>query len=303
MIDGARRAHVIVTGNEKGGTGKSTVSMHLVVGLLRKGHTVGSIDLDANQATLTRYLLNRAEFAKSRSLRLPMPEHHAIKLSTLGNLEDAQADERNRLQETLEYLAARHDYVLMDSQGSDTYLSRLAHSHADTIVTPMNDSFLDLDLLAEVRGEPPQIVGPSRYSEMVWAMKKIRAERDGGLIDWIVLRNRLTNIDARNKRAMADTLKILSGRMGFRIVEGLGERVIFRELFLQGLTVLDLRDEGAKVPLRMSHLAARQEVRNLIANIQEGALAETPEEEALEEAKPELGAEALFVQEAGSERS
>ncbi|MDJ0947305.1 MAG: division plane positioning ATPase MipZ [Alphaproteobacteria bacterium] len=293
-----------MTGNEKGGTGKSTIAMHLIVGFLRKGHTVGSIDLDANQGTVTRYLLNRADFAKTRGLRLPMPEHHAIKLSTLGNLEDAQSDERNRLQETLEYLSARHDYVLMDSQGSDTYLSRLAHSHADTVITPLNDSFLDLDLLAEVRGEPPEVIGPSRYSEMVWAMKKIRAERDGGLIDWIVLRNRLTNLDARNKRAMADSLHQLAGRMGFRIVEGLGERVIYRELFLQGLTVLDLRDEGAKVPLRMSHLAARQEVRILIEAIEAGMKRDEPEEpEEREEAKEEEVGARLLAQEAGSERA
>lgn len=264
MDGNQRQAKVLLLGNEKGGTGKSTVAMHLVVALLRLGHSVGSVDLDASQATLTRYLLNRDEFCRARNLRLPAPEHHTITSSRLGNIEQAQADERKRLQETLGQLSARHDYVVVDSQGSDSYLSRLAHSYADILVTPLNDSFLDLSLLAELQGEPPYTVGPSRYSEMVWAMQKTRAERDGGKIDWVVMRNRLTTLDARNKRAMADALDRVAGRMGFRIVGGFSERVIFRELFLQGLTVLDLRHEGAKVPLKMSHLAARQEVRALV---------------------------------------
>lgn len=264
MQNRSRQGRVIVLGNEKGGTGKSTTAMHLIVGLLRQGRSVGSVDLDSYQGTLTRYLLNRDEFARSRGLRLPTPEHHAIKPSTLRTIDDIQADERDRLQDCLVHLATRHDFVVIDSPGHDSYLARLAHSHADLIVTPMNDSFLDLDLLADVRGDPPRIVGPSRYSETVWAMKEVRAERDGGIIDWIVLRNRLTNLDARNKRSMADTLAQIASRMGFRLVAGFSERVIFRELFLQGLTVLDLREKGAKVPLRMSHLAARQEVRALM---------------------------------------
>lgn len=264
MNEISRRTRIVVLGNEKGGTGKSTAAMHLIVGLLRGGCSVGSVDLDANQGTLTRYLLNRDEFSRSRGLRLPTPEHHSIRPSTLSTVRDQELDERDRLENCLAHLAARHDFVIVDGPGSDVYLSRLGHSYADIIVTPLNDSFLDLDLLADVQGDPPRIVGPSRYSEMVWAMKKIRAERDAGSIDWVVMRNRLTNLDARNKRAMADTLSQIAGRMGFRVVSGFSERVIYRELFLQGLTVLDLRERGAKVPLKMSHLAARQEVRALI---------------------------------------
>ena len=270
-------ARIITIGNEKGGTGKSTVSMHLIVSLLRHGYSVGSIDLDGYQGTLSRYLLNRDEFSRSRGLRLPSPEHHTIKPSTLRNVDEMQADEGERLENVLTHLREAHDFVLVDTPGHDSYMSRLAHSHADVIVTPMNDSFLDLDLLADVQGDPPKIVGPSRYSETVWAMKKIRAERDGGMIDWIVLRNRLSNLDARNKRAMADTLVRIAGRMGFRLVAGFSERVIFRELFLQGLTVLDLREQGASVPLKMTHIAARQEIRSLI-----DAMQLTPPEEEVE---------------------
>ncbi len=260
-------ARVIVLGNEKGGTGKSTVGMHVIVSLLRLGYSVGTIDVDANQGTLTRYLENRLAFAQGRGIRLPMPEHQAVRPANFDSTAVMRDDERERFQSALNHMTERHDYVVVDSPGSDTYLSRLAHSHADLLITPLNDSFLDLDLLADVRGNPPKVMGPSRYSEMVWQMKKVRAERDGGTIDWVVMRSRLANLDARNKRSMTDALEQISGRMGFRLAKGFSERVIFRELFLQGLTVNDLREKGAKVSLKMSHVAARQEVRELLEEL------------------------------------
>ena len=66
-------AHVIVVGNEKGGAGKSTVAIHLAVALMRMGKTVGVIDLDLRQASLSRYLENRRRWADARGVTLPMP--------------------------------------------------------------------------------------------------------------------------------------------------------------------------------------------------------------------------------------
>ena len=68
-------AHVIVVGCEKGGSGKSTTSMHLTVALLRLGFAVGTVDLDGRQWTLTRYLSNRAATMQRDGTRLPMPRH------------------------------------------------------------------------------------------------------------------------------------------------------------------------------------------------------------------------------------
>lgn len=123
---------------------------------------------------------------------------------------------------------------------------------------------MDLDLLAKVDPESYAVLAPSTYSAMVWEQKKKRATRDGGSIDWIVMRNRMAMIDSRNTRAMQSVLYQLSKRIGFRIVPGFGERVVFRELFLKGLTLLDLRERRAGVRLNMSHVAARQEVRALL---------------------------------------
>lgn len=258
-----RTARVIVFGNEKGGSGKSTLAMHVIVGLLRSGRRVGSIDVDSRQATLTRYLENRAMLAETRSLPLPLPAHRLVVRSEHMPEEDAE-----RFNQALDSLARNCDAVVVDTPGSDAPLSRLAHSYADTLVTPMNDSFVDLDLLAKVDPETFKVICPSAYAEMVWEQRKVRMQRDGKSMDWVVVRNRLSAMETRNKRNMEAVLAALAKRIGFRTAPGFGDRVIFREMFLSGLTLLDLRDAGTK--LTMSHLAARQEVRDLLAALNVG---------------------------------
>lgn len=260
----APKPHIIVTGNEKGGSGKTTTTMHLITALLREGFTVGSMDIDSRQRSLTRYIENRKATMAKEGIALPMPEHAVITKSPFGVKEEADADEKERFATALAGMMAAQDFIVIDSPGSDAFLSRLAHSFADTIITPINDSFIDLDVLAQVDGQTLKVVKPSIYSEMIWEQKLRRNKRDGGTIDWIVMRNRLSNIDARNKRFMTQVLGDLSKRIAFRVAPGFSERVIFREMFLQGLTVLDVMEKGAGVSLSMSHVAARQEVRELL---------------------------------------
>jgi chromosome partitioning protein len=251
-------SHIIVVGNEKGGSGKSTTAMHLVIGLLRLGLRVASIDLDIRQGTLSRFLENRRKNnSKLGAPGLPMPEHHTTDIiPDVKWLDDLMAD-----------VSERFDVVVIDTAGADSELSRRAHSYADTLMTPLNDSLIDLDVLAHVDVETLKIVRPSQYAEMVFEQKIIRAKRDGGSIDWIVLRNRLSNLDARNKRLVGTLLDDLSRRVGFRVIAGLGERVIFRELFLKGITMMDLREGDGEISLSLSHVAGRQEVRSLIEAI------------------------------------
>lgn len=252
-------AHIIVVGNEKGGTGKSTLSMHVIVSLLERGLSVGSIDLDARQATLTRYVQNRAGRKDRDLLRLRVPTHVA-----LPPTDDRAADEA-RLTATIAELGATHDVLVLDTPGSDHYLSRLGHSYAQTLLTPLNDSLVDLDVMARVDPDTMRILRPSQYAEMVWETKKVRAMRgEKAMVDWIVLRNRLAHLDARNKQTMEKLLDDLARRIGFRTVPGLGERVIYRSLFLEGLTLLDLRHGLPGFELSMSAVAARQELRQVI---------------------------------------
>ena len=254
------RAHELVIGNEKGGSGKSTTALHLAVAFMADGARVGTIDLDVRQGTLTRYLENRAAFVERKGADLPMPFHATVHASS------DEADEKVRFEAALEATLGEVDFVVIDTPGSDAHLSRLAHTWADTLLTPLNDSFIDLDLLARVDPDTLEIVRPSIYAEAVWKQRQLRAIQGGRPVDWVVMRNRLSPLAARNKRDMGNVIEALAKRLGFRTAAGLSERVIYRELFLNGLTLLDLKG-GAEPSMTLSHVAARQEVRDLVATL------------------------------------
>ena len=261
-------ARVIVVGNEKGGAGKSTVSMHLTVSLMRMGKHVGVVDLDVRQRTLTRYLENRLRWMQSTGAHLPMPEIVRVDASTERDLDKAEAEETHRLLSSLQRLKKTCDFIIIDAPGGDTFLSRLAHTQADTLITPLNDSFVDFDLLGDVNPQTLEVIRPSFYSEMVWSCRKKKAQTSRRPIDWIVMRNRMSPLAARNKERVGEALNNLSKRIGFRLAPGLSERVIYRELFPAGLTLLDLTEKGSNVSFTMSHVAARQEMRDLLIVLQ-----------------------------------
>ncbi|MDA0998359.1 MAG: AAA family ATPase [Proteobacteria bacterium] len=269
-----RKAHVIVVGNEKGGSGKSTTAMHIAIGLLRAGNTVATIDVDSRQGTLSRYIVNRERFNRVMGRDYPMPSHFRVETHGHMGMTDADlAAAESKLRLTIEGALLNRDAVIIDTPGAANRLSFLAHTYADTLVTPINDSFVDLDVLAHLEGQGTQIKGPSHYAEAIWEAKKIHAGRDSGSMDWVVMRNRLTNLAAHNKREMELSMRELAKRLGFRTVSGFGERVVFRELFLVGLTILDLKEAAGGQPLSRSHVAARDEVMELIQSLRLPSLA------------------------------
>ncbi len=218
-------AHVVVLGNEKGGSGKSTTALHIAVALLKAGQRVATIDLDCRQQSFTRYINNRR-------------------------------------------VERAFDFIVIDTPGSDSYLMRLAHSMADTLVTPINDSFLDFDVLGTVDPATYSVTGESHYAEMVRDTRRKRRQVDGASTDWIVVRNRLSMLGSRNKQLVADSLNDLSFRLGFRSIDGFAERVVYREFFPRGLTALDDLDE-ATLGTRPSlgHVTAREEVTSLLRQL------------------------------------
>ena len=254
--------HVIVVGNEKGGSGKSTIAMHLIVGLMKGGFNIASIDLDASQGTLSRYIENRKAFSKASDHTLDLPEHRLFRCSDAPVRSDAELEDRANFETVLNELA-NHDFIVIDTPGSAGALSGLGLKFANTLITPLNDSFLDLDLLARIDTKG-RISNLGQYAENVLSERHQRKMSNQGTLDWIVLRNRLTHIDARNKRQIGQLLEYLGTRLQFRLSDGFGERVIFRELFPKGLTLLDLRDGAVDTPLSMSHVVARQELRSLL---------------------------------------
>lgn len=256
-------AHIIVVGNEKGGSGKSTTSMHIATALARMGHRVGGIDLDLRQQSFARYVENRRAYAAARGLDLPTPEWRDLPRIDEAALAPGENAMDRRLAEAVAGLEETTDFIVIDCPGSHTRLSQVAHSLADTLVTPLNDSFIDFDLLARTDAQSNRVLGPSVYAEMVWQARQIRAQAGLRPIDWAVMRNRLGAQAMHNKAKMAQALEALSRRIGFRVVPGFSERVIFRELFPMGLTLLDLRDVGVE-RLNVSNIAARQELRELV---------------------------------------
>ena len=258
-------AHVVVLGNEKGGSGKSTTALHIAVALLKAGQRVATIDLDSRQKSFTHYIENRRAWAERSGIKLEQPTHYCVARGESSSLDANEAKEFASFSVAISAIEHTHDVVVVDTPGSDTYLMRLAHSMADTLVTPLNDSFVDFDVLGTLDATNFSVTGESHYAEMVREARRQRRLVDGRLTDWIVVRNRLSTLGSRNKRLVGEGLNELSKRMGFRCIDGFAERVVYREFFPRGLTALDDLDEatlGTRPSL--SHVTAREEVIALL---------------------------------------
>jgi chromosome partitioning protein len=245
------KAHHIVFANEKGGTGKSTTAVHVAIALASRGARVSCIDLDSRQRTLFRYLENRRETMARRGVKLPMPAFAVF-----------EHESQERLDIMIAEAEAEADFIIFDTPGRDDKYARFVATRAHTLVTPINDSFVDFDLIGKVDAENFKVRKLSFYAELIWEARMARAKTDGVTIDWVVLRNRLHNMEARNQQRMTDAIAELSKRAGFRAIPGLNERVIYRELFPSGLTLVD---KGHLGNLATAHVLARQELRELVA--------------------------------------
>jgi chromosome partitioning protein len=260
-----RSAHVIVVGNEKGGCGKSTTAMHVAVALLQAGQRVATIDLDSRQKSFTHYVENRRDWADRTRTKLEIPVHFCVARGFGLRLDEIEAQEFAAFAEAVTAVENTHDFVIIDTPGSDSYLMRLAHSMADTLITPLNDSFVDFDVLGAVDPTSFEVVGVSHYAEMVREARRQRRLVDGGMTDWIIVRNRLSTLGSRNKRLVGEGVHQLAKQLGFRTQDGFAERVVYREFFPRGLTALDdLNEDTLGVRPSMSHETARDEVKSLI---------------------------------------
>lgn len=257
-------ASVIVVGNEKGGAGKSTIAIHTATALMHAGARVAALDLDLRQQTMGHFFANRRAWLAANDVVAPMPTQDRLGSGLATLPED---DVLGRFEAAFAQSGEDADFIVIDTPGSDTRISRVAHGLADVIVTPMNDSFVDFDMLGVVDPVTLELKRHSLYAETVWECRKARAARDRKMIDWVVLRNRLAPTEARNRRRLDERVEALSRKVGFRVGPGLRDRVIYRELFPFGLTVADLSLGARPVAMSLQHVAARQELRALMASL------------------------------------
>jgi chromosome partitioning protein len=259
-------AHVIVVGNEKGGTGKSTIAMHLAVALIGLGQRVATIDLDSRQQSLTHYVENRRAWAARGNHDLRVPDHFCIARGATRKLDDNEAIEFAGLADAVAASEHVQDFVVIDTAGADNHLTRLAHAFADTLITPLNDSYVDLDVLGSVDPVTGLVTRENHYAHMVREARLARRMVEQAGMDWVVMRNRLSLVGSRNRERIAAALNELAMRIGFRTADGLAERLLYREFFPHGLTAVDQLDEQALGSMpSLAHAAARQEVMSLIA--------------------------------------
>jgi chromosome partitioning protein len=263
-----KSAYVVVVGNEKGGSGKSTTAFHVAIALMKSGQRVATIDLDCRQKSLSHYVENRQSWSRRGRLELEIPQNYCVERHDGLRADDNERAEFEAFAETIASVEHSHDFVVIDTPGNDSYLMRLAHAMADTLITPLNDSFVDFDVLGTVDPQTYALTGTSHYAEMVREARRHRRRVDQETTDWVVVRNRLSTLGSRNKRLLAEGLHDLGLQLGFRSTEGFAERVVYREFFPRGLTALDdINESTLGTRPNLSHVTAREEVQALLATL------------------------------------
>lgn len=255
-----KKAHTIVISNEKGGTGKSTISMHLAIKLLQEGFKVATIDLDGRQGTISQYLNNRAFFSLTNGIKLPSPQHYKFEPTDDYN---HIAEHSACVEMHIKSLLPLYDAIIIDTPGNKNYLFELGHKFADTIITPIGDSLIDLNSISEVDLATGKIGKPGCYANYIWEVKKYLASQNKNYLNWIIVGNKISSTKSHNKNVVFDHMNKLSKLYGFRFCEGFKDRVIYKELFLEGLTILDMQDEKLKRRMTLSHIAAKREIKSL----------------------------------------
>ena len=255
-----KRAHIITVSNEKGGTGKSTISMHLAIKLMMEGFSVATFDLAGRQSTLSKTIEQRKKYCETKGIELPIPEHTRV-LPEDNYYLVPQAREKLAFQ--IYEASSKFDAIIIDTPGTKNYLFEEAHKFSDTVITPISDSLIDLNVLADIDLESGRVRMPGHYANFIWDMKKYLASQGKSYLNWIVTGNKLSSYNSKNKATVFSYLERLAKLYGFRFTPGLKDRVIYKELFLEGLTVLDMQNENLKMKMTISHLAAKREIKAL----------------------------------------
>jgi chromosome partitioning protein len=225
---------IVVVGSIKGGTGKSTIALHLATLAMQENYDVYTYDMDFPQFSFERFFRNR------KNSNLPVWKRH------LSFKDFTQIPDMNEEGLHIIDTPGRYDQDLIN-----------IHKRADVIITPVNDSFIDIDTLMEVDRERWGKLGS--YYELIFENKKNKPDSL-----WLVVRSRSSTLNSLHKKDMESRLEDLSRKLDFKLLQGLKERTIFRELFAKGQTVFDLKNK-----LAISQLAAKMEIKLLFKEIKD----------------------------------
>jgi chromosome partitioning protein len=251
----ARKSHIIVFANEKGGVGKSTTAFHVCVALCNANAKVAALDVDLRQLTLDRALNARAASARRYGVDLPGPRQILL----------AQANEAE-LETKIRMAQIDCSFIVIDVGGHDSPIARRAIYMADTIVTPVNDSFIDLDMLGHIDPLTGELTTLGAFARLVEHLKEPGLALRPKALDWVVMQNRSRSLGTKNERRVMNALQAIAPVAGFRLIPGLRERVVYRELFPIGLTLFDLElipDLGRPQQNARDEIAAMLEALNL----------------------------------------
>jgi chromosome partitioning protein len=223
------QAHVITFANEKGGVGKSTLAFHCAIALAHRGLQVLVVDCDRRQQTLQRFLDARDGTCRALKVALPRPRHVML---------DKQSGAL--LMQEIARVGPDCDFIVIDLPGQDSPFARRAIALSDTVVTPINPSPTDLDALGVVNPVTHRFRQAGPFAAMVGALRDERLAREHAAFDWILAKNRVRNREHRLLDMVDSHLSTMARHLGFRTIDGLTERVGYRETLSFGLTQFDL---------------------------------------------------------------
>lgn len=234
-------APIILFANEKGGVGKTTLVFNTAIDLCNRGYRVLAIDLDFRQRSLARAIENRMASNRCLGLDLPVPKVCVL-----------QQPSGPMLVQELNRLGSDRDVILIDAPGHDSPVARRAMALAQTIVTPINPSFFDLDVLGHFDPVSLKFRKPGPFAQAILDIRAEQMRRNLLPARWIIAKNRIRGAERSHNKRIEPMLAQLSDQLGLTIAEGLTERVAYRSLLQYGFTISDIK----RVP-QLAHMQIR----------------------------------------------